>query len=226
MSVLTPEEKARIEAEERKRHEEEQYRNEIRSNLEQSSSPPGSPVTPAHPPFFYARTTRFLAAGILALLVACVTYGIDSFRAAPRPVADKPVSPPSLVPKDTQRYTRATTSIVSGQIVVRHGGTAFYKFRITPDMHDAVVSGRFNASGGPANDIIAVIADEPNYINWVNGHQAKVFWGTEGRETTGDFNIHLAPGLYYLAFTNRFAIFYNKDVSVNASINFEKALSE
>ena len=61
-------------------------------------------------------------------------------------------------------------------------------------MVEPTVKGTFNASGGTGNDIAAVVADEMNYTNWINGHQSQVFWSTQGKETTGNFELRLKPG--------------------------------
>jgi len=84
------------------------------------------------------------------------------------------------------------------------------------------VTGTFNASGGTGNDIAAVIADEMNYTNWINGHQAQVFWGTQGKETTGNFELRLKQGLYYLVFSNKFSAFTDK-VFLEANLNYKRA---
>ena len=42
-------------------------------------------------------------------------------------------------------------------------------------MLEPTITGNFNASGGSGNDIQAIIADEMNFTNWINGHQAGVF---------------------------------------------------
>lgn len=90
-------------------------------------------------------------------------------------------------------------------------------------MVDPTVTGNFNASGGTGNDIMAVVADETNYTNWINGHQAKVFWGTPGKQTTGNFEVKLAPGTYYLAFSNRFSALTAKQVFLEVDLNYSKA---
>ena len=62
-----------------------------------------------------------------------------------------------------------------------------------------------------------------NYTNWINGHQSQVFWSTQGKETTGNFELRLKPGLYYLAFSNKFSAFTDKQVFLEASLNYKKA---
>ena len=91
-------------------------------------------------------------------------------------------------------------------------------------MVDPTVTGNFTAYGGSGNDILAVVANERNYTNWINGHEAQVLWGTQGKQTTGDIEAKfLQPGEYYLAFSNRFSVFTDKQVSLEVDLNYKKA---
>ena len=91
-------------------------------------------------------------------------------------------------------------------------------------MVDPRVTGNFTAYGGSGNDILAVVADERSYTNWINGHEAQVLWGTQGKQTTGDIEAKfLQPGEYYLAFSNRFSVFTDKQVSLEVDLNYKKA---
>ena len=112
--------------------------------------------------------------------------------------------------------------IATGQVVVKAHGFVQYRFQITPNMRDARISGSFNASGGSGNDVDAVIAAESEYPNWINGHQARVFYGTQGRKTTDSFDVRLGPGTYYFALSNRFSAFSDKYVFLNVDLNYSK----
>jgi hypothetical protein len=113
--------------------------------------------------------------------------------------------------------------IASGQISVKPGGFVEYRITIDADMVDPVISGSFNASGGSGNDITAVIADEMNYTNWINGHAARVFWGTGGKQTTGNFEVRLRPGQYYLVFSNKFSTFSEKQVFIELDLDHKRS---
>jgi len=89
-------------------------------------------------------------------------------------------------------------------------------------MGNAHVNGRFNASGGTGNDIEAVIATEDEFTNWINGHQARVVYSTQGRKTADAFDVRLAPGTYYLAFNNRFSAFASKNLSLQVDLNYQR----
>ena len=216
---LTPERRQQIEEEERQRLAEEQYRAQVRSNLSASTGPSVAPSAPRapEPPQRKSRVGWLL--GVLAIVIvgAVILANRSSAPASDSPATAAPVRAPSV------RYVPATQKIASGQIVVRASGYVQYRFQITPEMRSAHVSGQFNASGGTGNDIEAVIATEAEFTNWVNGHQAQVFYSTQGKKTTDTFDVRLAPGTYYLAFNNRFSAMTAKDVFLEVDLNYQRA---
>jgi len=121
------------------------------------------------------------------------------------------------------RYIPATENIASGQVTVPARGYVQYRFQITPEMRNASVSGHFSASGGTGNDVDAVIATESEYTNWINGHAARAFYSTHGKETNDSFNVRLAPGVYYFAISNKFSEFSSKYVFLQADLNYSRA---
>jgi hypothetical protein len=213
--MLTPEERQRIEEEERKRIAEEQYRAEVRAKLQGEHR---APVKRS------SRIPWILGVGAVLIISAFVLTsnksqsktGDDSGTAAAQAA-----SSPAPVPKT--RYVPVTQKIASGQIIVKGNGYVQYRITITPEMIEPTVTGSFNASGGSGNDITAVIADQDNYTNWINGHQAQVFWGTQGKQTTGNLDVRLRPGMYYLVFSNKFSAFTDKQVFLEVDLNYKKA---
>ena len=213
--MLTQEERQRIEEEERKRIAEEQYRAEVRSKLKTESP---DPVKQA------ARLPWIPAVGAVAVLIVGAFLWLGTKGRPPKAADDSAAVPQTnAAPVPKIRYVPQTGKIATGQILVRAGGYVQYRITITPEMSDASISGSFNASGGGGNDIEAVIADETNYTNWINGHQAQVFWQTGGRATTGMIAASLAPGTYYLVFSNRFSMFTEKQVFLDVDLNYTKA---
>ena len=95
----------------------------------------------------------------------------------------------------------------------------FWTITITPQMTDAQLVGSFHASGGTGNDIQAVITDPSEFENWKNGHQARVYYGTQPT-TNGSFNVRLAPGTYILAFSNTFALLSPKEVTAEITLRY------
>jgi hypothetical protein len=90
-------------------------------------------------------------------------------------------------------------------------GTLYY-FSFTVD-GSARVTGRFQASGGSGNDIEAVIMDADSFENWKNGHQSHAYYQS-GKITIGNIDLAISrPGIYYLAFNNRFSLLSDKAIT-------------
>jgi hypothetical protein len=220
---LTLERKQQIEEEERQRLAEEQYRAQVRANLNTTTNPHNPPpVSRAPEPGKRSSMAGWLLGAIVVGIIGVAVF-MNSYSAH-LAASDSPATSASPAPvrAPSIRYVPVTQKIASGQIVVRPNGYVQYRFQITPDMRNAQVSGRFNASGGHGNDIEAVIASEEEFTNWINGHQARVFYSTEGRKTTDTFDVRLGPGTYYLAFNNRFSAFTPKDVFLEVDLNSQR----
>jgi len=219
--MLTPEDRQKIEEEERQRIAEEQYRAEVRAKLQQEH---GTPVKKSNPVLWILGITAVLIIGTLALKNSrSQPKTADEGGTSPPQSASTPAPAPAAAPIAKTRYVPVSQKIATGQIIVRAKGYVQYRITITPEMLNPTVTGNFNASGGAGNDILAVIADEENYTNWINGHQAQVFWSTQGRQTTGNIAATLSPGVYYLAFSNRFSAFTGKQVFLEVDLNYKKA---
>ena len=217
---LTTEEKQRIEEEERRRAAEEQYRAEVRVKLQ----PPAGKTAEHIGPSMATRVRRVLtgAASLLILVGIVIAFNNLNHQSKSRADDATAASTPSSTPVPKFRHVPVHEKIAIGQIVVRATGWVQYRIVVTPEMQEPTVTGSFYTSGGSGNDIQAVITDEQNYTNWINGHQAQVLWGTQGRETTGNFEVHLRPGTYFLAFSNKFSAFSEKQVFLDANLNYYK----
>jgi hypothetical protein len=119
------------------------------------------------------------------------------------------------------RLTPMHRKIATGEVQVPAGQAIDYRIDIQPEMLEPTLKGSFIASGGTGNDIRAAIADEVNYINWINGHEAQVFWHTEGQQTAGNFELVLKPGTYYLAVSNKFSAISDKRVALEVDLNYQ-----
>ena len=222
--MLTPEERQGIEEEEQRRHAEEQYRAEVRAKLSQPVAPAGVAPLPAQSS---KSLPWILGVGGLAIIATLIITNFSSNRAKSGDdgglVAQAASAKSVHTPVAKTRYVPVSQKLATGQIIVKAGGFVQYRINIEPDMVQPAVAGTFNASGGSGNDITAVIADEMNYTNWINGHQANVFWGTGGKQTTGNFEVRLRPGQYYLVFSNKFSAFTDKQVFLEVDLNHKKA---
>lgn len=209
--MLTPEEKQRIEEEEARRIAEEQYRAEVRSKLQAPTI-----SKPKTPPWRWVAILGFLifvAVVVRALIVSNTPRSTDTESAVG---ASRAPSAPSV------RYVPVNQKIASGQVVVKARNYVFYNIEIQPDMRNAHISGSYTAAGGSGNDVAAVIATQSEFSNWINGHQARVFYGSEGRKTTDTFDVRLGPGQYCFAISNTFALLSDKYVVVDVSLNYQK----
>jgi len=112
-----------------------------------------------------------------------------------------------------------THSIFAGQMVVAARQFRFWTITITPQMTNAQLMGSFHTAGGTGNDIQAVITNPDEFENWKNGHQAKVYYGTQ-RTTNGNFNVRLAPGTYVLAFSNAFSLLAPKEITAEINLQY------
>jgi hypothetical protein len=209
--MLTAEDQKRIEDEEKHRIAEEQYRAEVRARLQ--------------PPPTTRRRTKYswlLGVCIVAVIITLLLISLNARRGsdpAPGSVARAASSAAPRAP--SIRYVPVTQKIASGQVAVRAHGYVLYRIEVQPSMRAARVSGSFNASGGIGNDVAVVIATEPEFANWINGHQANVFYAT-GRKTTGSFDVQLAPGRYCFAINNTFSLISQKYVFLDVNLDYQR----
>jgi hypothetical protein len=215
---LTPEDRQRIEEEERKRLAEEQYRAQVRRELAASqAAAPGGTTQPHSRPF---RTALLFLGVVIALCAIWLGVGhlihTEETPEAAKDRAGSGIFPPKV------RYVPVSQKIANGQIVVKARGHVQYRIRIDPEMSEARISGSFNASGGLGNDIGAAIADENEFLNYINGHEARVLYGTKGQKTTDRFDVRLRPGTYILVFSNRFSALTDKQVFLDVDLNYSR----
>jgi hypothetical protein len=64
-----------------------------------------------------------------------------------------------------------------------------------------------------------VIASPPEFENWINGHQAQLYYSTD-KVTNGTIDRLLPPGDYTLAFDNRFSAFSRKEVTGEITLTY------
>ncbi len=213
---LTPGQKRQIEDEERQKFAEEQYREQVRARLLGAGSQAGAGTSEGR------RSQLGPLLGILALVVVGIFILISYNRDRPNVSGTSNARAIRASSASSVRYVPVNHKIASGQVVVRANGYVQYRIQITPDMRDARISGSFNVSGGSGNDIAAVIASESEYTNWINGHQARVYYGTQGKKTTDSFDVRLGPGTYYFAISNKFSVFSDKHVFLEVGLNYSR----
>jgi hypothetical protein len=217
---LSPERKQQIEEEERRRVAEEQYRAQVRANLNANVA---SSVSPAHPDVAEPQSHKSRAAWLLLILaVAIIAAVVVISRSSGRPDRDDVKSAANAPPTPSVHWVPVSDKIASGQIVVKARGYVQYRVQITPGMREARIAGSFNASGGSGNDVVVVIAEEAEFTNWINGHEAKVYYSTHGKKTTDNFDVRLGPGTYYFAISNQFSMLSDKYVFLEVALNYQR----
>jgi hypothetical protein len=207
---LTPEQMQRIRDEEAQQAAEEEYRARVRREL-LASQAATEPAPKPRKSGWIERTLGIVAA--LFILIGVIGYFVG--REEPRAETD-------LVAAPKVRYVPVSQKIVMGQTIVKAGGYSQFRIRIEPEMRDARISGSFNAAGGSGNDIEAAIAHEDEFLNYINGHQARVYYGTTGKKTTDHFDVRLGQGTYVLVFNNKFSTLSDKQVSLEVDLNYSR----
>ncbi len=157
----------------------------------------------------------FVLGGALLLL------GLSNVTPARSESAGLTHSPTQLQPR--VQWVPVSEKIATGQITVKSGGSIPFRVQITPEMLDAHIVGKFTASGGSRNDITAVLASEDEFTNWKNGHSAKVYYSTDGKKTTDQLDVPLAPGTYIFAFSNRFSTVADKYVMADIELDYSRS---
>jgi hypothetical protein len=117
--MLTPDEMARIEEEENKKHAEEQYRRDIRSRLEGQAKPKRG----------LSMIQKLAGVALLCIGIVIVVAKTNSTAAATDEWPSSLPPKPSLSSAPRVRYVSENEQIASGQVVVPHGGQISYKSR-------------------------------------------------------------------------------------------------
>ncbi len=214
--MLTPEDRARIEQEELRRLAEESYRAEVRARLGEQNY---------HAPKEGGNEWKWVAGAlVVALIVVSVVALAPETRGdgkEPGPAKAATVSGFLRTPKT--RYVDKTDSIVSKPVSIDAGGYVRYRITVPPNAISPVIVGRFHATGGAGNDIVGALADPLNIENFINGHAARVYWSTQGKQTAGTIEARVPPGECHLLFSNRFSTFSRKLVYLDVALKYKVA---
>ena len=101
------------------------------------------------------------------------------------------------------RYVPVTKTLASGRVSIKPKQAIDYRIEITAGMRDAQVIGNFTAYGGSTNTVSAVVMQESEYANWINGQAADAFYSSDGQKTADQFALRLGPGVYRFGVSNR-----------------------
>jgi len=157
---------------------------------------------------------------LLIVVAAGLKYFVDRRPASfdSNPASEAPVSNAPTQPV----YVPRAEKLTSGQVTVRAREVYSVRFKVdTSTMNDVRVVGSFRASGGSGNDIEAAIADEDNFENWKNGHEARGPYSS-GKTTVGSIDVPIpVSGTYFLGFSNRFSAVSAKFVYADIELRYK-----
>lgn len=163
---------------------------------------------------------------VLTIIVAGVALSLSSLNGSSKANTTNSGQSQQQATYVTETLTSDSTSqvnanIVNGLITVNAGQYETYQIVVPSNAGAAQVSGTFTASGGSGNDIIVLIMDYTDYVNWQNGHQASAYYTTGGQETTGTISATLPAGAtYYLVYSNTFSTFSQKNVNTQVNVAY------
>lgn len=120
-------------------------------------------------------------------------------------------APPRKSPGTASVTSLQPRKIVTGSFTVPAAKFSEAKFTLTKESR---LTGQFQASGGAGNDIQAFILDEAAYANWRKGGQVEA-WYNSGTQTTGDIDVSLMAGAYYIIFSNVFSVITPKTITAS-----------
>lgn len=135
---------------------------------------------------------------------------IAQLKKTPEATAPAPALPPPPPPES--KYTLRKQPLFTGQTVVGPQRKVGQCFSTTAAMLSPKVTGKFQASGGNGNDIQAVLGEQSEYENYMNGHTGTVLYVTPGPITNGSVDAFVPrEGRYCFGFLN-VALFTTKYV--------------
>lgn len=191
-TMLTPEDRARIE-------EEERYRAEVRARLEPKRQYDANANiwTPPYRARIEEEETSSLKKWVILLLVIVVA-GIGA-------AVLKAKFASSLSQASNVVRVPVHLKIATGPVVINPSSTSWYKISIPFEAQHARILGDFNVQSGNGGVHVALLpSSEVNLQNWINGGSAQIIWSNATRESSGHLDIeNVPPGLCYLVFGNR-----------------------
>lgn len=124
---------------------------------------------------------------------------------------------PSYSSQDSQPEAQSY-QIVDEAFTVNARQMNYYEFTIPKNSGGGTVSGSFTASGG-SDDIYVLVTNKTGLTNLKSGNNPKVFYDS-GKVTTDEINVDLAPGIYYIVFSNLHSMMTPKAVNADVSVTY------
>ena len=104
-------------------------------------------------------------------------------------------------------------TIVSGEYNVSPG--QYYQIPFTLSS-SATITGSFSATATLGNNIIVYVFDQSNFASYENGQNYSAYYNS-GKVASGNINLQLGPGTYYIVLDNTYSTFSTKDVTIQVS---------
>ena len=134
----------------------------------------------------------------------------------PTPRRVEALPPPRPISTAEEFTLPRPATIVSESFIV--GARSFKAWNLNITSSEAIVTGRFRASGSMGNDIQCLILGDDAFENWRNNHASSALYNS-GKTTVDTLHVRLSQGHYFLVFNNKFALLSNK--AVTAAIQLE-----
>jgi hypothetical protein len=167
---------------------------------------------------------RNLGIGVVVLLVVGGGGYFALSSAGVSLVQVRTVTMTTVTSSTTQTSTPVSSNAVNGDISVSPGQYAEYQITVPDGASDAQLTGSFLASGGSGNDIVVLVMDQTNFVNWENGHQVSTYYDS-GQVTTSSFMVSLpSSGTYFLVYSNQFSTFSSKSVNTQANLTYAQTV--
>lgn len=80
----------------------------------------------------------------------------------------------------------------------------------------STVTGGFSAEAALGDNIIVYLLDQNNFNAFKNGNSAQAYYNS-GKVSSGNLNVGISPGTYYIVMSNMYSSFSTKTVSLQAS---------
>lgn len=128
---------------------------------------------------------------------------LPSLKRRSRKTAPEQGAAPEQSASYGQAIPPASFRVEPGQYYTSH-------FNVSGQGH---ISGSFNAS----SDLYCYVVDEDGFANFTSRQGFRSFYSS-GKVVSGQMNLNLAPGSYYIIFSNTFSFLTSKNVSTNISL--------
>lgn len=105
------------------------------------------------------------------------------------------------------------STIVNGEYNVSPGQYTSFSFTLSSS---ATVTGSFSATATLGNNIIVYVLDQNNFALYQSDQSATAYYNS-GKVASGNINLQLGPGTYYIVLDNTYSTFSTKDVTIQVS---------